>query len=172
MEANQPIAMSDEEMSNGVLERSNTTELEELYDLFAHPGGYEPKRAKLGNSLYGSLNVPTSQMSLKQAYNILLNASEGSFDLKIPVRSNASPIVPSEPCFYVDSSISDKKRRRGLGENMDEAAISVKYQSFYNAEVYWTEESGYLEGVCARGMSKRSRGAQNSEPHGYSGKQE
>lgn len=168
MDTDGEILVSDDDLSPGILERSISSELDQLYDLFIHPAGPDAKRTKLAGGLYEAATVPTSQMSLKQAYLIIRSALEGNFDLNIPVRANASPILPSEPCFYVDSSISDKKRRRG-SEIAETHAISVKYQSFYNAEVFWAEESGYLEGVCARGMSKRSRGSHQSEPHGYSG---
>lgn len=135
------------------------------------------------NDSMKSVEVPVSQMTLKQAFEMLrdvhfeelrgVNSQLHPVTTGIPSRASASPIFPWEPCFFVDPSlrtIRKKRQRQGGSDEGEDGSISVKYQSFYNAEVYWAPEHELLLGVCARGMSKRSRGSTNTKLHGYSGR--
>lgn len=115
---------------------------------------------------------PSSQMTLKQAFQILLNAEEGKFDADFPMRQSASPIDPGTTCFYVDPTNTHRKRKKIFHDAAAREPISVKYQSFYNSEVYWSPNHSFLTGICARGMSKRCRKQKDVETavHGFNGR--
>ena len=114
----------------------------------------------------------SSQMTLKQAFQILLNAEEGKFEADFPMRQSASPINPRTTCFYVDPYNTTKKRKKVSHDADALPSISVKYQSFYNSEVYWSPNHSFLTGICARGMSKRRRKQKDVETavHGFNGR--
>mmetsp|Transcript_17735 Transcript_17735/g.21526 ORF Transcript_17735/g.21526 Transcript_17735/m.21526 type:complete len:625 (-) Transcript_17735:1241-3115(-) len=101
-----------------------------------------------------SVQAEEKPFSLEKVFDILYSASKGVLDPNIAVRPHASPITPSENCFYVSPDLSKKKRRRS---NKKEEQIRVKYQSYHNTEIWWSPEKDYCMGIIARAMSKKSR---------------
>uniref|UniRef100_A0A6S8EHS9 Uncharacterized protein n=1 Tax=Aplanochytrium stocchinoi TaxID=215587 RepID=A0A6S8EHS9_9STRA len=120
------------------------------------------------------------QLSLRNAFNILVEAMHGEFDANIPTREGASPIYPSETCFYVcgKGRRPEVKKRKLEKSSLSLNPISVKYSSLNpkNCEVYWSSDYGDLLGVVSRAMSKVSRPTNSknkdakARSHGYGGR--
>lgn len=115
-----------------------------------------------------------NEMKVEEAFNVLFQASKGVLNPTIPIRAHASPITPSESCFYVSTDLTERKRKRV--KNDDKASICVKYQSFHNTEVWWSPKHGHCLGVVARAMSRKNRSQKNDSSdrktnfHGFKGR--
>jgi len=116
------------------------------------------------------------RLSLRNAFSILVDSLYGDFDASIPIREGASPIHPSETCFYV---CGKGKRPRGKKRRLETSQpISVKYSSLNpkNCEVWWSPDYGHLLGVVSRSMSKVARPTNSNSKnakarfHGYGGR--
>ena len=100
--------------------------------------------------------------------------------IELPTRASASPIVliPGGTAFYVARRGSGFKRKDGDIAEAEETQVT--FQSFANAELYWSTQQdgeGRRFGVAARAMSrrpktlclKRSPQAIAAPAHGYAG---
>ena len=114
------------------------------------------------------------EMKVQDAFNLLYQASNGVLNPNIPIRAHASPITPSENCFYVSAALSERKRKRVKKEQ--KPSICVKYQSFHNTEVWWSPNHNLCLGVVARAMSRKNRSQKNDSSdrktisHGFKGR--
>ena len=93
------------------------------------------------------------------------------------VRMSASPIAfePGGTAFYVARREEGQRRETHMQPN----AMQISFQSFTNAELYWSErrdEQGRRFGVAARAMSRRVRSStaegavRTTVVHGYAGR--
>jgi len=114
------------------------------------------------------------RLTFEQVFELLEASEHGRMGRLVPVRPQASPINTDIRCFFVDpqagSNMSDTERQNVLGPT--EKLVCVKYQSFGNGEVWWSEKHGYRKGVVARNMSRRVRTQKQGQDddHGFSGR--
>uniref|UniRef100_A0A7S2SAN5 Uncharacterized protein n=1 Tax=Mucochytrium quahogii TaxID=96639 RepID=A0A7S2SAN5_9STRA len=113
------------------------------------------------------------KMGVEQVFELLDAASKGQLDPDIPIRHQASPISVSTRCFFVVPSekgpITSAQKLEQMGDS--DPLIGVKYQSFSNADIWWSERTNFTRGIVARNMSKKVRSYKcaPTEEHGYGG---
>uniref|UniRef100_A0A7S2WLA2 Uncharacterized protein n=1 Tax=Mucochytrium quahogii TaxID=96639 RepID=A0A7S2WLA2_9STRA len=122
----------------------------------------------------GQRQAAQRKLTFEQVFDLLDAANSGRLPANMPVRNQASPISVLTRCFFVVPSVSGlvttAQKMEQLGD--PSSLIGVKYQSFSNAEVWWSEKTKFTRGLVARNMSRKVRSYKPgpSEDHGYAGR--
>ncbi|KAJ8598743.1 hypothetical protein CTAYLR_010089 [Chrysophaeum taylorii] len=107
-------------------------------------------------------------LKMCEAFALLRAVAQDDPRVGLPVRSQASPLVPSRGMYYVVRRRGAQSEARPKNIRASPDAVKVAFQSVLNAEAWWSGDVG----VVSRPMSRGRRQAEDEAgaDHGYRGR--
>mmetsp|Transcript_9573 Transcript_9573/g.30634 ORF Transcript_9573/g.30634 Transcript_9573/m.30634 type:complete len:713 (+) Transcript_9573:122-2260(+) len=116
-------------------------------------------------------------LKMCEAFALLKAVAQDDPRVGLPVRSQASPLVPSRGMYYVvrrkagSSTLGSTGEARPKNLRSSPDAVKVAFQSVLNAEAWWCGDVGVVSRPMSRGRRLADGGGEEPpDTHGYRGR--